>query len=423
MKSPSNQLLGVPNPPFFHKLQDRLSDDPRSELIHRILASRPFRSSARLRQFLLYVGECAIRESPEDVTEQQIGIHVFQRPPGYDSSEDSIVRSHARLLRKKLEEYFLEEGADEEVILEIPKGHYLPVFRPVISKSSTPILLDSPDPEEATPKPVAAIPSEQPPTSNPRLWMGISLCVLAIVAAAMFSWRHGQAQAELNTLWHPFVSGPSPLVIYSNALFVEDSDHGVKVSASSDAASPRENYSALLTGTGAVIAIQQLTRLFDEHGASFTLKRSRLVTWDDARSTNLIFIGSRMQNPALTMLPEMSDFSLLESPKAVGFINLHPKPGELRVYARPPDYFTKDYAVIALLPSLQPGKWILIFSGLSTLGTEAAVEYACRPDDVASLLRASGIKNGELRPFEALLETPVMGGVPMHASLITVRRH
>ncbi len=82
------------------------SNDPAGRLIERVISSNQFRSSLRLREFLLYIADCALKETPEAATEQQIGVHVFHRPPGYNSSEDSIVRTHARLLRQKLTEYF-----------------------------------------------------------------------------------------------------------------------------------------------------------------------------------------------------------------------------------------------------------------------------------------------------------------------------
>ena len=105
------------------------SNDPRFRLIERVVSSSHFRGSLRLREFLLYIAECALKETPEAATEQQIGVHVFHRPPGYNSSEDSIVRTHARLLRQKLAEFFATEGAAEPTIIEVPKGHYLPTFR------------------------------------------------------------------------------------------------------------------------------------------------------------------------------------------------------------------------------------------------------------------------------------------------------
>ena len=104
--------------------------DVRWGLVQRIVESPHLVGSARLRDFLFHVTVCAIRETPEDATEQQIGIQVFHRSPGFNSSEDSIVRSQARLLRHKLADYFRAEGASEPLVIEIPKGHYLPVFLP-----------------------------------------------------------------------------------------------------------------------------------------------------------------------------------------------------------------------------------------------------------------------------------------------------
>src|SRR5580698_970026 len=102
---------------------------PHWMLITRVCNSQCFHSATRLREFLIYVADCALRNCAEEATEQHIGIHVFQRPPGYNSSEDSIVRTHARLLRQKLAEFFATEGAAEPTIIEVPKGHYLPTFR------------------------------------------------------------------------------------------------------------------------------------------------------------------------------------------------------------------------------------------------------------------------------------------------------
>lgn len=411
--------------------EDSVLKDPRWGLIQRIVSSQHFQASARLREFLLYVGGCAIRDSPEEATEQQIGMHIFQRSPGYNSSQDSIVRSHARLLRKKLDEYFLQEGACEEVILEIPKGHYLPVFRPAKLASSDPPLLQTiPLRERKSEAAVTPIVSDQAQGRSGKIRLAAAACFLLLFSVATIWWTRSRPRtvdSTMETLWQPFLSGDPPLVIYSNALFVRDSDNGLKLIRSEEIASPhqvlREDDDAQLTGTGEVVAVRQLTQLFDAHHAAFVLKRSQLVTWDDARSSNLIFIGSRSQNSALDMLPSMNDFSLLADSDSSGFINLHPKPGEPKVYSRPNYFFAKDYAVIALLPGLLPGKWILTFSGLSTLGTQAAVEYACRPDDVAALLRTASSKNGKLRPFEALLETTIVGGVPMQARLVTFHTH
>lgn len=100
----------------------------RWELVCRVASSVTFEKSPRLRAFLLHVCRCAIQERPEEATEQQIGIHVYQRAASYNPNEDNIVRSQARVLRLKLEHHFANEGKFEPIVITIPKGQYLPTF-------------------------------------------------------------------------------------------------------------------------------------------------------------------------------------------------------------------------------------------------------------------------------------------------------
>ncbi len=117
----------------------------REELVRRVASSSTFEKSPRLRAFLLHACQCALDNRPEAATEQQIGIHVYDRPPGYNPNEDNIVRSQARLLRLKLEHHFANEGKDEAVVITIPKGRYLPVFENRLAQSAMPpIVLAAP---------------------------------------------------------------------------------------------------------------------------------------------------------------------------------------------------------------------------------------------------------------------------------------
>jgi malectin (di-glucose binding ER protein) len=100
----------------------------REDLVRRVASSATFEKSPRLRAFFLHVCQCALDNKPEEATEQQIGIYVYNRPPGYNPNEDNIVRSQARVLRMKLEHHFATDGKDEAVIITVPKGRYLPVF-------------------------------------------------------------------------------------------------------------------------------------------------------------------------------------------------------------------------------------------------------------------------------------------------------
>jgi hypothetical protein len=72
---------------------------------------------------------------------------------------------------------------------------------------------------------------------------------------------------------------------------------------------------------------------------------------------------------------------------------------------------------------MQSGKQMMWLSGLTTLGTQAAVEFASRPDSAAELLKAATGRDGKVRPFEALLQTTIIGGVPLDVRLITIHVH
>lgn len=405
------------------------SIDPRWELVQRIASSQLLKSSSRLRDFLLYVGECAIRDAPEEATEQQIGIHVFGRAPGYNSSEDSIVRTHARLLRQKLTEYFAGEGAAEQIVVEIPKGHYLPTFRAVESNAQPAKLHGVIAVQDADLIP--AMPATTTPEPRKGLWRVIMLGLIALLLLSLVAlelWRKRslpvtETNAAMETLWRPFLSGAPPLVIYSNALFDGSSKTGLRYAHPTTDAAIASSYIDTYTGIGEVGAVYRLTRMFDADHAQFILKRSLLVTWDEASIKNLIFIGSSAENPSLRVLPDPSDFTIVADDSFAGFVNHHPKHGEPAMYSRPEHPLTRDYAVLALLPGMQPGKWILICSGLTTFGTQAALDFATNPEDVDQLFRAAKFTQGTVRPFEALLETTITGGVPVQTKLVTVHTH
>jgi hypothetical protein len=242
--------------------------DPRRTLIERVIASSQFRTSLRLREFLHYISECAIKGSPEEATEQQIGVHVFNRLPGYNSSEDSIVRTHARLLRQKLAEYFSTDGLAEATIIEVPKGHYLPIFRP---RHSDPPPAPFPLPVEATPVSTTLLSSAGGFWKSTPLGIALGiLCVLVFAGFAMMlprAWpRAPTAKSPVERFWAPFLTGDPPVVIYSNARFSGDSRTGLRYIPSGD--SPKEVVDHY-TGIGELASVYELTRLFDSHQAAF----------------------------------------------------------------------------------------------------------------------------------------------------------
>jgi hypothetical protein len=397
---------------------------PHWALVERVAASQHFQSSARLKDFLLYVASCSLRGAPEEVTEHFIGINVFHRSPGYNSAEDSIVRTHARLLRQKLADYFQNEGSWEDTVIEIPKGHYLPMFRPRLRQAAS-------QSASTTPENASTSVKRTENRWRPRFLIttAVLFCVVGVGWWSTRKWPSVHAHPEpvpsvVDRFWRPFFAESSSLVIYSNAQFLGDSTNGLRYAPSATYANPAvvKNYVDTYTGIGELNSVYELTRLFDDNHASFTLKRSLLVTWDEAKQKNLIFIGSVAENPALRVMPSTMDFTLTAGHGFSGIVNHIPHAGELPLYARPEHPLTKDYAIVALLPGLQPGQRTLVFSGLMTFGTQAAVEFACRAEGLEQLVHAADL-NGTLRPFEAVIETTLGGEVPLKSKLVAIHVH
>ena len=138
--------------------------------MRRVASSETFEKSPRLRAFFLHVCRCALEDKSEEATEQQIGIFVYGRPPGYNPNDDNIVRSQARVLRMKLEHHFANEGLDEPYVITIPKGRYLPTFEP---RAVVPI-----------PRPEILAQPERKPRSAPWIWIGAA-ALLALVAIGL----------------------------------------------------------------------------------------------------------------------------------------------------------------------------------------------------------------------------------------------
>lgn len=96
--------------------------------LQRVVMSPVFVHSERLRRFLTHCVETALGGRLEDLKEYTIGVVAFDRPSHYNPAEDPIVRVEARRLRKKLDEYYQTIGAADPVVIQLPKGGYLPVF-------------------------------------------------------------------------------------------------------------------------------------------------------------------------------------------------------------------------------------------------------------------------------------------------------
>jgi TolB-like protein len=107
---------------------DAIPEEEIRDQLSRILESSMFIQSERLGRFLRFTVETTLAGEAGSVKEYLIGTEVYDRPPSYSPNEDSIVRSEARRLRRKLKEYYESDGQDDPVLIYYRPGSYVPVF-------------------------------------------------------------------------------------------------------------------------------------------------------------------------------------------------------------------------------------------------------------------------------------------------------
>lgn len=146
-------------------------EDPQSALrqLECVLASPGFLRNERMSQFLRFLVEKHLEGHANQLKESVIAVEVFGRKPDHDPSQDSIVRTEAGRLRGRLAEYYMGQGKDDAIVIELPKGGYTPAFR-----------MRDPSPPAALPeKPIPENAVHQEKT-GPRLWL-----IAAAVAIAL----------------------------------------------------------------------------------------------------------------------------------------------------------------------------------------------------------------------------------------------
>jgi TolB-like protein/Tfp pilus assembly protein PilF len=110
--------------------QDRIEPSEQSirEALRKLSSSPRFASSERLCRFLRFTVEETLAGKTDQLKETIVGAEVFGRKPDYDPRLDAVVRIEAVKLRARLKEYYDNEGRNDPVRIDLPKGGYVPVF-------------------------------------------------------------------------------------------------------------------------------------------------------------------------------------------------------------------------------------------------------------------------------------------------------
>jgi adenylate cyclase len=105
--------------------------------LNRILQGDRFRGSVKQGEFLSFIVNETLDDRASQLKGYNIAVAVYGRKEGFNPQVDPIVRVEAGRLRRALEHYYLTDGVDDPVRIEIPKGAYVPTFRETIIESAS----------------------------------------------------------------------------------------------------------------------------------------------------------------------------------------------------------------------------------------------------------------------------------------------
>jgi hypothetical protein len=411
----------------------------REALLGRILTSPHFARSARLRDFLSYIVEQAVSNPEESIHEADIAERVYGRKDG-PAGDDSIVRVHASQLRKRLAQYFHAEGASESLILDVPKGQYLPVFL------QREVLPDEPPAPTIIPAPLTSVP-----------WVMIAAVVsVVVIAFALLLWddlrlrnaSRPTAGPMLERFWSAFADSsiPADIVLADSSLAVVQQMAGKRMKLEEYA---NKEYQVLIDAIppgsavrpfADVIMHRRYTSIVD---ADLTRKLSALLPHKDRvssvhardfqpihlRSDHVILLGSTQANPWVMLIEPQLDFRYTYEvhPAKTLIQNQKPRSGEKSLYDPSADQaggVLGGYCLVARVPNLGGRAKVLLIAGTETEATGAGGEFLLSETSLGQLGQSLGMGPRDAFPdFEALLATSRVGGSSPATRLVAVHRH
>jgi hypothetical protein len=420
------------------------SETPTSQecwaLLERIEACAGLRRAPRLREFLDYVARRSLRDGCIQIHEQEIGTAVFGRPETYDTSVDNIVRANATELRKRIETYFESEGSEESLIVEIPRGSYVPVFR-YRPAPATPI--QAGDTEAPLAEVSRAIPAAR---RVPLPWLIVGLVIVALSAGCISLWVQNRAmysslypwkdEPAVSAFWGSFLGNQKDTdLVLADASYslVQDLanksfnlDDYLSRNYMSQLQDPDPRMAAALArisnwglGSPSEVEVAQRILALDPAHQRIHLYFARKYMPDLIARDNVILFGSRFGNPWAELFESRMNFVFNpQNPNQI--INRVPAKGEPATY----EYTASGafgYCIVAYLPTPDHNSSALLVQGSSGEPTQAAGDFLLTESRMADFRKMVGAS--KFPYFELLLKTSWVKGTPINSTIVAYRTY
>jgi len=379
-----------------------------------VLKSNTFSRADQLRSFLRFIGEMELEGKADEITEYLIAVKALGRANDFSALEDSSVRVMARSLRQKLEEFYFHERPEAEIRIELAKGSYHPRF---VRVEREPV--PAPAPEVQTPEMPAPAPR---PLTSTLVAFAAGLIVAAVV---VFFLMHNAAAAAVDPIvreaWGPIARpDANVLIAVGNPLHMIFHPFPVTLPPGLQSyPAPAQSYEyyrrhrplpadAKLTlqtvdnaaSMGHVLGIVTTVKLLNSIGASYQILPERTAPLVSFRGRNVLLIGSPEDSLAVSTLLQNMPFTVDFDPTLRDLVVRDRRNN--KVYAPKRDdtgHYSEVYGLITVSPTegnMDGSRRTIIFSGITSVGCNAAVDFMTSPQDLRSFLdriKAEGHKS------------------------------
>lgn len=370
--------------------------------VERLLSSSHFKNSRRYTDLLRFVVQQTIQGHSDTLKERTLGIEVFGREPAFDTSGDSIVRVAAAEVRKRLTQYYQEEGHQHELRIELPSGSYVPLFQ----HQPLPIPIAASAPELPTQQEVFAASK----TPSGRMKLGIAAAVVTLIAlASVFLTRYPNTLGRQGELLRPVWDSPQDAIICIGSPLLTENQPGAVGSAAAALGQPVTN-NVVLPFADAVV-LSELRVLLSNHHKQSHVTLARSTTLNDLRGGPSILIGA-LDNPWTMRLTNRLRFHFDGSDSSMGAIvdsKAGPNGHWSVDFQVPYSDRTQDYAIVAITRDDTLDQPLWIAAGIGPNGTMAAGEFLSSAKDLKSLAEKAPA-NWSGKGVEVVLATQVIQG-------------
>lgn len=393
--------------------------------LEKLLSSKSFKNADRCKQFLRFVVQNKLDGHTERLKERTIGTEVFQRPPGYATGEDPVVRVQAGEVRRRLEQYYQELPQAPQIRIELPVGSYSPIFHCKPGSGN----------REA---PAPATAPEMSSVSRPKLrFKTISFASLALLgvigtAALIHSLlRAADSNTALEQFWGPAIASRQPILICLANASDRPADGNSPPPSQVQSDKPEEEPKAvqaslplmpgdntgnsnssispeIVPAADASVAFD-LSGLFGKLNRTTQLRIGTAATYEDLRNFPSAVIGG-FNNKWTMQLVSNLHFAFLW---AHGQYMIREQVPGGRVWTSrlgPNGETVEDFAIVGRLIDSKTGQFTVTVAGIGPRGTEAAGEFVSSSRDMEDGL-AQAPAGWQNRNLEVLLQTTVTDSV------------